>query len=72
LQANVGKTFDRTQIGDSLYNMAEFPEEYLLNDKGAVAYNSITAFANQLVAENKITKSEVKEGKATKVKYSIQ
>jgi hypothetical protein len=71
LQANVGKTFDRTQIGDSLYNMAEFPEEYLLNDKGTVAYNSITAFANQLVAENKITKSEVKEGKATKVKYSV-
>lgn len=72
LQMNTGKQFDRTEIGNSLYNMAEFPEEYLLNDKGTVAYNSITAFANQLATEGFITKSEVKEGKTTKVKYSIQ
>ena len=71
LDTNRNKAFDRTEIGDSLYNSAEFPEEYLLNDKGTVAYNSITAFANQLVTEGKIVKSEVKVGKATKVRYAI-
>lgn len=71
LQENVGKTFDRTEIGDALYNRAEFAEEFLLNEKGTVAYNSITAFGNQLVTEGRITKQEVKVGKATKVKYTI-
>ena len=69
LQENAGQTFDRVEIGDALYNRAEFAEEFLLNEKGTVAYNSITAFANQLVNDNQITKSEVKVGKATKVKY---
>jgi hypothetical protein len=69
LQENAGQTFDRVEIGDALYNRAEFAEEFLLNEKGTVAYNSITAFANQLVNDNQITKLEVKVGKATKVKY---
>jgi hypothetical protein len=72
LQMNTGKQFDRTEIGNALYNMAEFSEEYLLNDKGTVAYNSITSFANQLTTEGFITKAEVKEGKTSKIKYSIQ
>lgn len=71
LQENAGKTFDRTEIGDALYNRAEFAEEFLLNEKGTVAYNSITAFGNQLVTEGRITKQEVKVGKATKVKYTV-
>lgn len=74
LQANVGneRMFDRVEIGDALYNAAEFDEEFLLNEKGTVAYNSITAFANQLVADGLIQKFEVKVGKSTKVKYAAQ
>ena len=65
------KPLDRTEIGDKLYNAGEFAEEYLLNEKGTVAYNSITAFANQLVTEGKLQKVEVKIGKAKKVKYQV-
>lgn len=74
LQANAGtdKMFDRVEIGDALYNAAEFDEEFLLNEKGTVAYNSITAFANQLVADGLVQKFEVKVGKSTKVKYSAE
>lgn len=74
LQANVGseRMFDRVEIGDALYNAAEFDEEFLLNDKGTVAYNSITAFANQLVADGLVQKFEVKVGKSTKVKYAVE
>ena len=70
LTANAGM-YDRKEIGDFLYNAAMFDEEYLLNDKGEVAYNSITAFANQLVAEGKVTKNEVRVGKSMKIKYTI-
>lgn len=69
LNTNKGTMFDRTQIADALYNAGEFAEEFLLNDKGTVAYNSITAFANQLVTEGKIQKQEIKEGKFKKMKY---
>lgn len=74
LQANRGneRMFDRVEIGDALYNAAEFDEEFLLNDKGTVAYNSITAFANQLVADGLVQKFEVKVGKSTKVKYAVE
>lgn len=64
-----GTALDRTEIGNKLYNAGEFAEEYLLNEKGTIAYNSITAFANQLVTEGKLTKTEVRVGKAKKVKY---
>lgn len=64
-----GKQLDRTEIGDKLYNAGEFEEEFLLNEKGTIAYNSITAFANQLVAEGKLYKEEVRVGKTKKVKY---
>lgn len=70
LTANKGKAFDRTEIGNALYNAGEFEESFLVNDKGTIAYNSITAFANQLVVEGLVTKDEVKVGKAKKVKYS--
>lgn len=74
LEANRGneRMFDRVEIGDALYNAAEFDEEFLLNDKGSVAYNSITAFTNQLVGDGKIQKFEVKVGKSTKVKYAVE
>jgi sensor domain CHASE-containing protein len=74
LERNRGnqRMFDRTEIGDELFNAAEFDEEFLLNDKGTVAYNSITAFANQLVTDGKIQKFEVKVGKSTKVKYAVE
>lgn len=71
LMENVERVFDRVEIADELYNRAEFPEEYLLNDKGTLAYNSITAFANQLVNDGRIAKSEVKVGKVNKVKYGF-
>lgn len=74
LEANRGneRMYDRVEIGDALYNAAEFDEEFLLNDKGTVAYNSITAFANQLVNDGLVQKFEVKVGKSTKVKYAVE
>ena len=72
LVENSGKYLDRVEIGNELYNRAEFSEEYLLNEKGTVAYNSITAFANQLVTEGIAQKEEIKIGKVKKVKYVIK
>ena len=57
LQANPGTQYDRVEIGDALFAAAEFEEEFLLNDKGTVAYNSITAFANQLVGDGLVVKA---------------
>ena len=71
LTDNQGKMFDRIEIGDALYNAGEFDEEFLLNEKGTVAYNSITAFANQLVDSKQITKDEIKVGKVKKIKYRV-
>ena len=71
LTINAGKMFDRTEIANALYNAGDFKEEYLINDKGTIAYNSITAFANQLVTSGSVKKQEIKEGKIKKVKYSI-
>jgi len=71
LKENAGKLFDRTEIGNALFDDADLPEAYLLNDKNEIAFNSITAFANQLVTDGKITKQEVKVGKSTKVKYLV-
>jgi hypothetical protein len=62
LQANAGKSFNRKQIGDALYNSLEVDPELLLNDKDQVAYNSITAYANQLVTSGEITKDKVVAG----------
>jgi hypothetical protein len=64
-----GTGFDRVEIGNALYDGGEFPEEFLLNEKGEVAYNSITAYANQLVNDGSISKDEVKVGKTKRVKY---
>ena len=64
------KPMDRTQIGNAIYDAGEFNEEFLLNEKGEVAYNSITAFANQLVNEGSLKKDEVKSGKVKRVVYS--
>lgn len=70
LDANNKKWFDRTEIGDALFNNADIPENLLLNEKDQIAYNSITAFANQLFTDGKILKESVKVGKSEKVKYS--
>jgi hypothetical protein len=70
LTLKAGKQFDRTEIAQELYNAGEFPEEYLLNEKGTLAYNSITAYANQLAQEGKISKQENKIGKVKKIQYS--
>lgn len=64
------KPMDRTQIGNAIYDAGEFNEEFLLNEKGEVAYNSITAYANQLVSEGSLKKDEVKSGKVKRVVYS--
>lgn len=71
LTENKGKMFDRVELGNALYEAGEFEEEFLLNEKGTLAYNSMTAFANQLVAEGLVVKDEVRVGKAKKVKYSV-
>jgi hypothetical protein len=71
LEQNPNIAYDRVEIGSTLYNEAEFPEEYLVNEKGTIAYNSITAYANQLVNEEKIVKNSVKAGKSTKIVYSL-
>ncbi len=71
LQLNTGKMFDRVEIGNALYNAAEFSEEFLLNEKGQIAFNSITAYANQLVNNGLILKGEVRVGKTKKVKYWV-
>lgn len=71
LEANKGKMFDRTEIADAIYAAGEFEEEFLLNEKGTIAYNSITAFANQLVMAGAVRKDEVRVGKTNKVKYSV-
>lgn len=70
LDANGKKWFDRTEIGNALFNDADIPEAFLLNEKDQIAFNSITAFANQLVTDGKILKESVKVGKSEKVKYS--
>ncbi len=62
LQANVGKSFNRKEIGDALYNGLEIEPELLLNDKDQVAYNSITAYANQLVTAGTVGKDKVVTG----------
>jgi hypothetical protein len=69
LTANAGTAFDRNEIGQKLFDNADIDEKYLLNDKDQIAFNSITAFANQLVASGEVSKFEVKIGKAKKVKY---
>ena len=69
LTANAGTAFDRNEIGQKLFDNADIDEKFLLNDKDQIAFNSITAFANQLVASGEVTKFEVKIGKAKKVKY---
>jgi len=58
-------------FAQALNDSAELPENYLINEKGTLAVNSITAYANQLVADGLVKKVEVKSGKATKVKYSV-
>ena len=60
---------DRTEIGNALYDAGEFAEEYLVNEKGTVAYNSITAYANQLVNEGCLKKDEIRVGKVKRIVY---
>ncbi len=62
---------DRTEIANTLYDAGEFPEEYLVNEKGTVAYNSISAYANQLVTAGTLVKQEVKVGKFKRIVYGI-
>ena len=72
LISNAGVTFDRVQIGDAIHNSGKYAEDMLLNDKqDGVAYNSITAYANQLVANGEIEKFEQKIGKSKRVFYKV-
>jgi len=71
LLEKTGKNMDRTEIANTLYDAGEFPEEYLVNEKGTVAYNSISAYANQLVTAGTLVKQEVKVGKFKRIVYGI-
>jgi hypothetical protein len=72
LLAKAGKSMDRTEIGNALYDAGDFPEDYIVNDKGTVAFNSITAYANQLVTAGSLVKQEVKVGKFKRIVYSVK
>jgi hypothetical protein len=71
LLEKTGKNMDRTEIANTLYDAGEFPEDYLVNEKGTVAYNSISAYANQLVTAGTLVKQEVKVGKFKRIVYGI-
>jgi Fe2+ or Zn2+ uptake regulation protein len=62
---NRGELMDRYELADKM------DAEIITNDKGGLAYNSVTAYANQLVEEGLVQRKEVKVGKAKRVKYSI-
>lgn len=66
-----GKTLNRVEIMALIEKQDLVSPEYLYNDKDELSYNSITAFANQLVAEGNLFKQEVREGKAKVIKYRL-
>lgn len=63
---NSNTPLDRYEIGDAA---ATALGDTLKNEKGGIAYNSITAHANALVEAGMLHKQEVKVGKAKRVKY---
>jgi len=63
---NSGTALDRYEIADKA---AATLGDVLKNDKGGLAYNSITAYANSLVEAGMLAKQEVKIGKAKRMKY---
>jgi hypothetical protein len=67
-----GKSMDRTEIGNALYDAGEFSEDFIVNEKGTIAFNSITAYANQLVTAGLLAKNEVKVGKFKRIVYSVK
>lgn len=62
---------DRVALANAVHNSGSLEESYTVNEKGDIAYNSFTAYANQLVAEGVLGKSEVKVGKAKRVAYHL-
>jgi hypothetical protein len=63
---NAGTALDRYEIADkAILELGDV----LKNEKGGLAYNSITAHANALVEAGMLTKQEVKIGKAKRMKY---
>jgi hypothetical protein len=60
----------REDIANAINDAGTLPEEFLQNDKGTgLAFGSITAYANQLVADGAIQKDTVKVGKSRKTVY---
>lgn len=72
LLAKAGKAMDRTEIGNALYDAGEFSEDFIVNEKGTIAFNSITAYANQLVTAGSLVKQEVRVGKVKRIVYSVK
>jgi hypothetical protein len=68
LQDNT-ELMDRNQIGQKLDSLVD--AAFMRNEKGHIAYNAITSYANQLVAEGVLQRAEVRERKAKRVKYSL-
>jgi hypothetical protein len=66
-----GQTLNRVEIMTLIEKLDLVSPEYLYNDKDELSFNSITAFANQLVLEGKLIKQETKQGKAKVVKYRL-
>jgi Fe2+ or Zn2+ uptake regulation protein len=62
---NQGQLMDRYELAESM------DASIITNDKGGLAYNSVTSYANQLVEEGLVQRKEVKVGKAKRVKYCI-
>jgi hypothetical protein len=61
------KLMDRNEIGRKIE--ALMAEGTLRNEKGEIAFNSVTAYANQLVEQGLLEKKEVRERKSKRVKY---
>jgi hypothetical protein len=63
------KLMDRNEIGQKVDSLVE--ASFIRNSKGHVSFNSITSFANQLVEQGLVSRQEVRERKAKRVKYQV-
>jgi len=71
LASQKGHFLNRVEIMSQIEKLDLVSPEFLYNDKDELSFNSVTAFANQLVQEGKVDKQEVKQGKAKVIKYRL-
>jgi len=71
LTARKGQFLNRVEIMSQIEKLDLVSPEFLYNDKDELSFNSVTAFANQLVEQGKLDKQEVKQGKVKTIKYRL-